>query len=54
MMDRKQSSGVQVGNLDMGECFCKVKCRLGHETRLLDIGRLQFVACDMCRRCVFV
>jgi len=53
-MDKKQSSGVQVGNMDLGECFCEVKCRLGHETRLFNIGRGHFVVCDTCRTYVCV
>jgi len=39
VMDRKQAPEAQVGNFEMGECFCEVKWRLGHETRLFDIGR---------------
>ena len=49
VMGRKQSSWVQVENFDMGECFCEVKCKHGHETRLFNIGRAHFVACDKCR-----
>ena len=49
MMDRKQVSAVQAGSFDTGECFCEVKCRLGHETRLFNIGGAHFVACDACR-----
>jgi len=37
------------GNFVLGECFADVKCRLGHETRLFNIGRGHFVACDRCR-----
>jgi hypothetical protein len=48
-MDINQSSAVQVGNFDMGECFCEVKCIHGHETRLFNLGRAHFVACDTCR-----
>jgi len=40
-MDRKQSSGAQVGTFDLGECFCEVTCIHGHETRLFNIGRAQ-------------
>ncbi|MCY2951186.1 MAG: hypothetical protein NTU53_04320 [Planctomycetota bacterium] len=53
-MDRKQSSRVQVGNFDLGECFCDVKCRRGHETRLFNIGRAHFVACDACGMYIWV
>ena len=38
-----------VGNFVLGECFADVKCRHGHETRLFNIGRGHFVACDRCR-----
>jgi len=38
-----------VGNFLLGECFADVKCRHGHETRLFNIGRGHFVACDWCR-----
>jgi hypothetical protein len=37
------------GNFLLGECFFDVRCRHGHETRLLNIGRGHFVACDRCR-----
>jgi hypothetical protein len=53
-MDRKQSSGVQVGNFDMGECFCEVECKHGDETRLFNIGRAHFAACDTCKTCIWV
>ena len=46
--------GAIVGNFDLGECFCDVKCRFGHETRLFNIGRGHYVACDTCRTFVFV
>ena len=42
------------GNFDMGECFCEVRCRHGHEVRLFNIGRNHFVACDTCRTFVHV
>jgi hypothetical protein len=43
-----------VGNFVLGECFADVKCRHGHEVRLFNIGRGHFVACDRCRRYMFV
>jgi len=43
-----------VGNFVLGECFADVKCRHGHETRLFNIGRGHFVACDRCRTCIHV
>lgn len=45
---------MQVGNFDMGECFCEVKCIHGHETRLFYIGRAHFAACDTCRMYIWV
>jgi hypothetical protein len=42
------------GNFDMGECFCDIKCRHGHPTRLFNIGRGHYVACDACRTYIFV
>jgi len=53
-MDGDQTSEVQVGNFDMGECFCEVKCRLGQETRLFNIGRAHFVVCDTCGTYIWV
>ncbi|MCY2953927.1 MAG: hypothetical protein NTU53_18450 [Planctomycetota bacterium] len=53
-MDRKQSSGVQLGNSNMGERFCEVKCGHGPESRLFNIGRAHFVACDACRTYIWV
>ena len=43
-----------VGNFDFGECLCEVTCRHGHRTRLFNLGRGHFVACDECRTYVFV
>jgi len=43
-----------VGNFVLGECFADVKCRHGHETRLFNIGRGHFVACDGCRTYIHV
>jgi len=42
------------GNFLLGECFCDVRCRHGHEIRLFNIGRGHFVACDRCRTFIFV
>ena len=42
------------GNFLLGDCFCDVRCRHGHETRLFNIGRGHFVACDRCRTFIFV
>ncbi len=46
--------GVVIGNFDMGECFCDVGCRHGHKTRLFNIGRGHYVACDTCRTFISV
>jgi hypothetical protein len=43
-----------VGNFVMGECFADIKCRHGHPTRLFNIGRGHYVACDKCRMYIFV
>ena len=43
-----------VGNCVLGECFADVRCRHGHETRLFNIGRGHFVACDRCRTYIHV
>ena len=51
---RDIKQGAFAGNFDLGECFCDVKCRFGHETRLFNIGRGHYVACDTCRTFVFV
>jgi hypothetical protein len=50
----KQHRTEIVGNFDMGECFAEVKCLHGHPTRLFNIGRDHFVACDTCRTYVHV
>jgi len=41
-------------NFDLGECFCDIRCRHGHETRLFNIGRGHFIACDTCRTFVCI
>ena len=43
-----------LGNFVLGEFFGDVKCRHGHETRLFNIGRGHYVACDKCRTYIFV
>jgi len=53
-MEEKQSTRSRAVDLDMGECFCEVQCRHGHETRLFNIGRAHFVACDRCRTYISV
>jgi len=43
-----------IGNFDMGECFCDVKCIHGHEVRMFNIDRGHFVACDTCKTYISV
>ena len=42
------------GNFFLGECFADIKCRHGHSTRLFNVGRDHFVACDSCRTFIHV
>ena len=42
------------GNFLLGESFCDVRCRHGHETRRFHIGRGHFIACDCCRTFLLV
>ena len=39
---------VGAGNFVIGDFFADVKCRFGHKTRLFNIGRGHYVACDEC------
>jgi len=50
----KQAIENVAGNFDLGECFADVRCRHGHVSRLFNIGRGHYVACDTCRTFVFV
>jgi hypothetical protein len=43
-----------VGNFVIGDSFADVRCRFGHKTRLFNIGRGHYVACDECRSYIFV
>ena len=47
-------SMTTVGNFRIGDCFADVKCRFGHRTRLFNIGRGHYIACDECRSYLFV
>ena len=49
-----RNSRNAAGNFLLGECFCDVRCRHGHETQLFNIGRGHFVACDHCRTFMLV
>jgi len=44
----------RAGNFNLGECFADITCVHGHATRLFNIGRGHYVACDTCRSFVFV
>jgi len=46
--------GKVAGNFILGECFCDVRCRHGHETRFFNIGRGHYMACDVCRTFIFL
>jgi hypothetical protein len=50
----KGSPDRYLGNFDMGECFCDIRCRHGHKVRLFNICRGHYVACDSCRTYIFV
>ena len=50
----KTPSGEVKGNFDMGTFFGDVTCIHGHKTRLFNIGRGHYVACDKCRSYVSV
>jgi hypothetical protein len=41
-------------NFVLGDFFGDVACRHGHKTRLFNIGRGHYVACDECRTYIFV
>lgn len=41
-------------NFIIGGCFFDIKCRHGHETRLFNISRGHYIACDKCRTYIFV
>jgi hypothetical protein len=47
-------SMTTVGNFMIGNCFADVKCRFGHRTRLFNIGRGHYIACDECKSYIFV
>ena len=44
----------EIGNFDMGDCFCDVKCIHGHAVRMFNIAREHYAACDMCKTYIFV
>ncbi len=51
---KDKASDKSLGNFILGEFFGDIKCRHGHETRLFNIGRGHYVACDKCRTYIFV
>ena len=42
------------GNFVLGDFFGAVRCCHGHKTRLFNIHRGHYVACDECRTYIFV
>ena len=50
----EQATGETKGNFDMGAFFGDVTCIHGHKTRLFNIGRGHYVACDKCRSYISV
>ena len=54
LMLGKSTSEKCVGNFLLGAFFGDVRCRHGHKTRLFNIGRGHYVACDECKRYIFV
>ena len=51
--ESKTSEGCR-GNFLLGTFFGAVRCRHGHKTRLFNLGRGHYVACDECRTYIFV
>jgi hypothetical protein len=47
-------SMTTVGSFTIGYCFADAKCRFGHATRLFNIGRGHYMACDECKSYIFV
>jgi len=45
---------AKADNFVFGAFFADVKCRLGHQVRMFNIGRGHFVACDKCKTYIFV
>lgn len=45
---------IRAGNFVIGDFFADVQCRFGHKTRLFNIGRGHYIACDECRSYIFV
>ena len=45
---------MDAGNFVVGEFFADVRCRFGHRTRLFNLGRGHYIACDKCSSYIFV
>ena len=49
MTPKRKNQNKNAGNFWLGECFTDIRCRYSHKTRLFNIGRGHYVACDKCR-----
>jgi len=49
-----KGAGRFLANFDLGDFFGDIRCRHGHKTRLFNLGRGHYVACDTCRTYIFV
>ncbi len=54
LKDQGSAAERLLSNFDLGEFFGDVTCRYGHKTRLFNIDRGHYVACDTCRTYIFV
>jgi len=54
LKDTKKGAEKFLGNFHLGDFFGDVRCRYGHKTRLFNLGRGHYVACDTCRTYIFV
>ena len=45
---------TEADNFVIGDFFADVRCRFSHKTRLFNIGRGHFIACDKCKTYIFV
>ena len=54
LKDQGSAAERLLSNFDLGEFFGDVSCRYGHKTRLFNIDRGHYVACDTCRTYIFV
>jgi len=42
------------GNFVAGDCIWDTRCRHGHETRMFNINRGHYIACDECKTYLFL